>query len=103
MSRDCWGENRAGLRIGSAVGLARGIQPLETHKSTVADPRPSRFGASLLPCAKFPWHDAQFSSNNVSPVASWVPVAWSFCAVNKGVVRRDAGGCACGAHTKSPI
>ncbi len=53
---------RGGLRVAWALGLARGIRPVETQKSTVPAPRPWRLGATpVSPLASVPWQLAQLA------------------------------------------
>src|SRR5579883_3066421 len=59
--------NRGGLDTGWAEGLARGMRPVDTQKSMVAAPRPSRFGPRVEPSAPSPWQLEQFSANRVRP------------------------------------
>src|SRR5579872_646641 len=65
MSRIWLRVKRGGLATGSAVGSASGIQPDESQRSTVAAPRPRRFGARAEPSAPEPWQAEQFSSKRV--------------------------------------
>jgi hypothetical protein len=49
------------------VGDASGILPVETTKSTMAEPRDRRSGPRRVPEASAAWHTAQSRSHNVRP------------------------------------
>src|SRR5437764_6845867 len=64
----CWVRlNSTGLRTAWAPGLARGIRPVDTQKSTVAAPSPTRLGPRSVPWAFSPWQLEQLLTNNGRP------------------------------------
>ena len=50
-------------------GLARGMRPVDTQKSTVPEPRLWRFGARSVPAASLPWQLAQLAAKSAWPGA----------------------------------
>ncbi len=67
----CLRLKRGGFCTGCAVETASGIRPVDTQKSTVAGPRPCRFGALSVPDTSAPWQLEQFNSNRVWPGAMY--------------------------------
>src|SRR5580658_9780171 len=54
---------RAGLRGAcTALAFSAGMRPVDTQKSMVAGPRPTRFGPRSVPTALVPWQLEQNSS-----------------------------------------
>ncbi len=61
--------NVTGLRGISAPMSLAGIRPVLIWKSTAAAPTPTRLGASEVPWASMPWHEAQVTANSSLPWA----------------------------------
>ena len=61
-------------------GLANGIRPVPTWKSTAAAPTPAREGATLLPWACRPWQVAQLARKSFLPRPTWSAPEAEACA-----------------------